>query len=66
MPRFPDLIIVKVEPELKRGLGAAASAERTTVAELVRRELRACVRTKLAQVASIAAPRAGRASQASV
>ena len=48
MPKFPALLLVRVEPELKDALGAAADRDRTNVAKFVRRELRGIVKARLA------------------
>ena len=47
MSKFPPLLLVRVESELKHALGAAADRDRTNVAEFVRRELRSIVKARL-------------------
>jgi hypothetical protein len=45
--QFPALIFVRTEPELRENLQAVATREKTTVAELLRRELRVIVAKRL-------------------
>lgn len=47
MSRFPALILVRVEPELKSAIDAAAERDMTTAAEFLRRELRGIVKARL-------------------